>query len=294
MNDHQSSTTDEIEEARRAFLARIEALLPATGIAWTSIEYRSLRPFGSMGLVLTAPGMPGTANVVAISLYSKRAIDYAHFPGEGEPYYQLLIKDAHDYFAEHCVSHDPKAIVAALKVWASLGQGVQRKEFPSLRAEDLEPLRRLAGIRIGIAKATQKALREGAERSSEALGKTLGVVQEANFSSLAQGLTPAAQETLTDDLRSLVPDLLLAHFPRETDGRLLVGATVLLAAYASSLPQSRDRQMWLVACAPKRRRDPQVVTLTLASLIGVNHAQRWDQARWFWDSRWEAASEEER
>jgi len=99
---------------------------------------------------------------------------------------------------------------------------------------------------------------------------------------------------LSEDLRALAPNLLLARFPREADGRLLMGATVLLASYASSLPQSRDRQMWLVACAPKRRRDPQVVTLTLASLIGVNHAQRWDQARWLWDHRCEAASEEER
>lgn len=125
-------------------------------------------------------------------------------------------------------------------------------------------------------------------------GKTLGVIREESLSTLAQGLTPASQEILTDDLRYLAPDLLLGHFPRETDGRLLVGTTVLLASYASSLPQIRDRQMWLSVSAPKRRRDPQVVTLTLASLIGVNHAQRWDQARWFWDSRWEAASQEER
>jgi hypothetical protein len=81
MGVHQSSTTDEIETARRDFLARVEALLPATGVAWTLIEYQSLRPFGCVGLVLTALGMPGAANVIAISLSSKRAIDYAYFPG---------------------------------------------------------------------------------------------------------------------------------------------------------------------------------------------------------------------
>jgi hypothetical protein len=54
------------------------------------------------------------------------------------------IKDAHDHFAEQCVSHDPKAIVATLQVWASLGQDIQRKKFPLLRTEDLEPLRRPA------------------------------------------------------------------------------------------------------------------------------------------------------
>ena len=107
-------------------------------------------------------------------------------------------------------------------------------------------------------------------------------------------LAPAAQQTLTDDLRHLAPDLLCTHFPREADGRFPLGATVLLTSYDSSLPQDRDRQMWLVVSAPQRRRDPQVLTLALASLIGANHAYRWDQARWFWDSRQEAASEKER
>jgi hypothetical protein len=37
-----------------------------------------------------------------------------------------------------------------------------------------------------------------------------------------------------------------------------------------------------------------VVTLSLASLIGVNHAHRWDQARYLWDVRRHPASEKER
>ena len=98
--DTQSPSTHETKAARRAFLARVETLLPMIGIAWTSIEYRPLRPFGSVGLVVTAPQMPGEAQVVAISLYNKGAIDYAHFPGGGEPYYQLLIKNTSDHFVE--------------------------------------------------------------------------------------------------------------------------------------------------------------------------------------------------
>src|SRR5258708_36775262 len=97
MNVHLSST-NETEAARRAFLAQIEVLLPTTDIAWTSIEYQPIRPFGSVGLVVIAPQMPGEAHVIAISLYNKRAIDYAHFPGSGEPYYQLLINNASGSF----------------------------------------------------------------------------------------------------------------------------------------------------------------------------------------------------
>jgi hypothetical protein len=52
--------------------------------------------------------------------------------------------------------------------------------------------------------------------------------------------------------------------------------------------------MWLVAYAPKRRHDRQVVTLSLASLIGMNQAYLWVQARWLWNVRYLPASEEMR
>ncbi|HEY3992053.1 MAG TPA: hypothetical protein VGM01_04140 [Ktedonobacteraceae bacterium] len=80
------------EAARRAFLEPVETLLSTTGIAWTSIEYRDIRPFCSLGLAVTAPGMPGEAQVVAVALYDKSTVDYAHIPGNGTLSYQLLIK----------------------------------------------------------------------------------------------------------------------------------------------------------------------------------------------------------
>jgi hypothetical protein len=85
------------------------------------------------------------------------------------------------------VSHSP------LK---TLGPGYPEEKFPLLRTEDLEPLRRLATIRAGIAEAMQKALREGGERCSETGGKTLGVIREESLSTLAQGLTPSARISL--------------------------------------------------------------------------------------------------
>ncbi|HEY3992052.1 MAG TPA: hypothetical protein VGM01_04135 [Ktedonobacteraceae bacterium] len=165
--------------------------------------------------------------------------------------------------------------------------------MPTLEARGLDPLRHLATIRAAIERETQSVLVCGIERCSEDAGQRLGVIRADNFEHSANDLTLEARATLNNDLQYLAPDLLMAHFPREEDGRLLLGATVLLASYASTLPQSRGRQMWLAACAPRRRRDPQVVTLCLDSLIGVNHVYRWDQARWLWDSRQQAASTEE-
>jgi hypothetical protein len=121
-----------------------------------------------------------------------------------------------------------------------------------------------------------------------------GLVHDSSLPQLAQGLTNAARERLDGDLHHLAVDLVMSHFPRQDDGRFPLEVTVLLASYESHLSQSRDRQMWLVACAPKRRRDQQGITLSLASLIGVNHAHRWDQARWMWDVRHYSASEEVR
>jgi hypothetical protein len=137
-------------------------------------------------------------------------------------------------------------------------------------------------------------LERGLERGSEELGQELGLVRASDFPHLVQGLTPTSQITLTDDLHALAPDVLMTYVPREADGRLPLKRTVLLTRYDAQRPQSQHRQMWLVACTPQRQRDPQVVTLTLASLIGVYHASRWDQARWLWDSRHQAASAEER
>ena len=58
--------------ARRAFLSQIESFLSLSPIAWTSIEYRTLPIYKSIGLVVTAPGMPGEAHILAVTLYNPR------------------------------------------------------------------------------------------------------------------------------------------------------------------------------------------------------------------------------
>jgi broad specificity phosphatase PhoE len=56
---HYASPDD---AARRAFLTQIELFLSLSTIAWASLEYRTL-PIYKIGLVVTAPGMPGEAHI---------------------------------------------------------------------------------------------------------------------------------------------------------------------------------------------------------------------------------------
>ncbi len=280
--------------ARRAFLSQIEALLSQSAIAWTSIEYRTLPIYKGVGLVVTAPGMPGEAHILAVSLYNRRAIDYVRFPGTGVPHYQLLIETEKGGSAGYCVSCDPTAIVLALCAWATSRHPPTKRALVPLNEHDLLPLRPRAMIQASIQQRAQVLLSRGVDRCGETMMGEFGLAHDSALPQLEQGLPTAARERLEEDLHHLASDLVLSHFPRQEDGRLPLGVTVLLASYESHLSQSRGRQMWLIACAPKRRHDRQVITLTLASLIGMNHAYRWDQARWLWDVRHHPASEEVR
>ena len=110
-------------------------------------------------------------------------------------------------------------------------------------------------------------------------------------------LTPDGAAALADDLAAIDGPRLLANVPRDARGQLALGVDVALASYASSyddptIPSRRSRA-WLVARTPERRRDPQVVTLTLDLCVGGDRRHRWDEARWLWDGR-VAAGEAER
>ncbi len=159
---------------------------------------------------------------------------------------------------------------------------------------DLFPLKSRAAIQGAIQQRLEILLANGSDRCGAGMMDEFGLVHDRELLQMALGLTEGGRQRLDDDLQHLAPDLVASHFPREEDGRFPLNVVVLLASYAAYIPQTRDRQMWLIACAPKRRRDPQVITLSLASLIGVNHALRWDQARWLWDVRRAAASTRER
>lgn len=283
------------DAARRTFLTQIEQGLALSAIiAWTSIEYRTLPIYKSVGLVVTAPGMAGEAHILAISIYNGRLIDYRRFPGEGLPHYQMLTRTEQGISAGYRVSCDPTTIVTALCAWATSRQAPTRKTLAALNEHNLLLLQKKAIIQASIQRRAQDQFARGVDRCSETMMSEMGLAYDSALPQMAQGLTSAARKRLDGDLKHLAADLVTSYFPRQEDGRFQLGATVLLTFYEAHISQSRDRQMWLEAYAPKRRRDPQTITLSLASLISVNHAYRWDQTRWQWDVRQRPTSEEAR
>lgn len=104
-------------------------------------------------------------------------------------------------------------------------------------------------------------------------------------------LTPEGQAALAEDLANLDAVRLCSNMPRDGRGQLLLAQEVLLSAYPTAADDSsanRRSAVWLVAQAPQRRRDPQVVTLAIGLIVGGNRRHRWDQARWLWDRRVDA------
>jgi hypothetical protein len=84
--------------------------------------------------------------------------------------------------------------------------------------------------------------------------------------------------TIQLDLAHLDTRRLLRNMPRDAGGELSLGEAVHLARYGP------DR--WLTATAPARRRDPQVIALSVEDPKDETTLRhRWLSARWFWDSR---------
>jgi hypothetical protein len=112
------------------------------------------------------------------------------------------------------------------------------------------------------------------------------------WDTLEDRLTPEGLAAFRRDLGNVDPEKVLRNFPRGADDRLPLGVTVLLASYPARKEQRRSRALWLAATSPKRRRDAQLVSLVLESLIERNHPHVWDQARFLWDGRCEANEED--
>lgn len=146
---------------------------------------------------------------------------------------------------------------------------------------------------VTIAQGRRKRFSEEQQRQSTLLrheGKTreswqaMGV--EARFEFAAPPLVHAnATGPLAEDLRALRPDWLMWNFPSEDDGRWPLDEHVILATYESAEPLSKDRVVCLTASSPARRKEAQVLSIALESLIPENHAHRWDLVRGAWDGR---------
>ncbi len=167
--------------ARRVFLSQIESFLSQSAIAWTSIEYHTLPIYKSIGLVVTAPGMPGEAHILAVSIYNRRAIDYVQFPGTGIPHYQLLIGTEQGSSTGYRVSCDPTAIVSALCAWATSRHAPTKRALAPLNEHDLLALRPRAMIQASIQQRVQALLSRGVDRCGETMMGEFGLVHDGEL-----------------------------------------------------------------------------------------------------------------
>lgn len=100
-------------------------------------------------------------------------------------------------------------------------------------------------------------------------------------------LSETSQAAVAEDVENLDADALLASYPRDRQGKWPLKEQVFLAAYETAERDQRGatRGAWLIARAPERRSEPQVVSLVLACVTGKGARNRWDASRWLWDAR---------
>jgi len=72
------------------------------------------------------------------------------------------------------------------------------------------------------------------------------------------------------------------EFPREADGRLPLGAALLLAPVEET-GNELLRKPWIAAIGPAKRRDPQIITVGIEPLIPANHPYRLDAKTGIWN-----------
>jgi hypothetical protein len=229
---------------------------------------------------------------------------YDRFPGDAGAVCELRIvadaspdsapppRPAPDALGERLItwhtSPDPDVIARRILAWreaAVAGYPPRPRD-----AASLGPLRAIAqarrALRTALDEGRIEALRQ-AGRVAEAW-RLAGLVSALDLERLEQPdvqPAPTARERLGADLAALSPLHLQWYFPRDERGRLALGTQVLLAAYESATPLSQGRELWLTATGPARRRDPQVITIQLAPLIGENGTHVWTDVPWQWDAR---------
>jgi len=99
---------------------------------------------------------------------------------------------------------------------------------------------------------------------------------------------------LTKEDEAVMRHRIAVEFPREDDGRLPLGATVLMARIGEPSTNEMLRSDWLAAVGPAKRRDPQTITVGIRDVIPSNHPYRWDSLPSIWNPKVEAPSDPER
>ena len=231
------------DAARRRFL---EVLVDALGGGW-SASYGVIAPYGVLGARLRHDGVDGAVEVVP-SVVDRGVVSWRRFPGGGRPHYDISIDDG-----EHLRTCDRDDAVRVLDGW-------RRSRGPVARGAP-EPM--LAAMRPWL----------------EAIARAPAVeVVDGVTAARARG---PGRDRLADARGAVDCDRVARSFPRDDDGRLALGARVLLAELAPA-PRRGARAPWLAVEGPVKRRDLARLRLVVTDEIGPNATHRWDAAPWLW------------
>lgn len=235
------------------------------GVDW---KYDQVPPFRMLGLRVWAEGAPGQLAVVPVWFLGPHRNDFIPFPVGGPASFQVVqlhwrgAPESEPSAYEHVVYGDAPAVLAAISRWQKSAADAGEIAVPPIGPEDLNRLRSIAAsVRVPPQ-----------------------VVIEVDAAAPSLALADAATNLLAADLEHLSSRLLGLNVPRDDRGRLALGACVLLMSYESGAPLGGKRA-WLTALTPARRRDPQSLRISLQPLAADPYAQRWDDARWLWDTR---------
>jgi hypothetical protein len=204
------------------------------------------------------------AQVAAVSMRGN-VKDFGSFPGSGTPHYQLAIyREGAEFADTRQTTCDMDAVVASLATWLTMALPPTPARLP---------------------------LRDTDRRALEAVAKARRTTGRLEVRVPPQTVSVADSARLHRDLASASARAIFASFPRDEEGRLALGETVLLSRHVTAKRAPKGRETWLVAIGPMRRADGDVIVLDLATPITANEPHVWDEAPWLWDERAQGADE---
>ena len=251
-------------ESLASFLRRITAELHGRGLKTASFRYQQIKPFGVQGIVVTFAGVPGRAEIVPTAV-DRGVKSWGQLAAEDVTHLSIYFLDEDSEYEESFVSDHYDAIARWLLAWRDLFQPAKRLTPTPIERDELTRLDAIA------------------EARRQASARIVQVAVDGRVPGFH--LPEAASMRLLDDLKHLSSGSVATNFPRDDDGRLPLGVQVLLASCECNDRLSKDRQLWLTASSPQKRREPQEITVKLEALIEDNHPHRWNNARWHWDTR---------
>ena len=260
----------EVQDPRFPYFVKLQERAREASIAGLKFEAGKTMT-GQPGCIVTGPSKNVAAHIEVVwpahyGTYSSRP-----YAGSEAQYRLVLVRlDRKNICFPDIgsgVTSDVDEVLEALVRWRDSVPDTPNRTVPPIGDTELKRLKAIAAAR------------------TEAASHPESVEIEPSISTYA-GLTGVDEESLRWRIA--------VEFPREDDGRLPLGSTVLMARMGESQGNEMLRSDWLAAVGPVKRRDPQTITVGIRDVIPANHPYRWDDMPSVWNPKLAAPSDAER